>query len=128
MPGAARHVLVMTLSTNSDDDLFHTLAARARATSDGRLVLAVIVGLTTTLGIAVWQPPAWLLLGSIAIGAAAFGAWGIADRELGEHAETRRLSGGLLRIVRVASLVVGACAAIVAAFAMLGVALGTWIS
>lgn len=120
--------MVVTLSMNPDEDLFHTLAARARATSDGRLVLAVIVGLTTTLGVGVWRPPGWLLLGSIAIGAAAFGAWGIADRELAEHPATRRLSAGILRIVRVASLAVGTCAAIVAAFAVLGVALGTWIS
>ena len=55
----------MTVSTGSDQDLSHTLATRARATSDGRLVLAVVVG---------------------------------------------------------------TCAAIVAAFAMLSVALGTWIS
>jgi hypothetical protein len=118
----------MTVSTGSDQDLSHTLATRARATSDGRLVLAVVVGLSTTLGIAVWRPPASLLLGSIAVGAASFGAWGIADRELAEHRATRRVSAGILRIVRGVSLVVGTCAAIVAAFAVLGVALGTWIS
>jgi hypothetical protein len=118
----------MTLSTNSDEDLFHTLASRARATSDGYLVLAVILGLAATIGIAVWRPPAWLLLGSIGVGAAAFGAWGIADRELVEHSTTPRLSARILRIGRVMSLVVGTCAAIVAAFAVLGVALGTWIS
>ena len=118
----------MTHSTSSGDDLFHALAARARATSDGRLVLVVIVGLATTLGIAVWQPPAWLLLGSVAIGAAAFGAWGISDRELAEREAARRLSSGILRVVRIASLVVGVVAAIVAAFTMLGVVLGTWIS
>ena len=118
----------MTLRTNSDEDLFHALASRARATSDGRLVLAVILGLAAALGIAVWRPPAWPLLGSIGVGAAAFGAWGIADRELAEHSTTPRLSTRILRIGRVVSLVIGTCAAIVAAFAMLGVALGTWIS
>ena len=118
----------MTLSTNADEDLFHTLAARARATSDGRLVLAVIVGLATTLGIALWRPPAWLLLGSITIGVAAFGAWGISDRELAERRATRGRSSVILRIVRVVSLVIGAGAAIVAAFTVVGVALGTWIS
>jgi ferric-dicitrate binding protein FerR (iron transport regulator) len=118
----------MMHSSNADEDLFHALAARARATSDGYLVLAVILGLAATLGIAVWRPPAWLLLGSIAVGAAAFGAWGIADRELVEHSTMPRLSVRILRIGRVVSLMVGTCAAIVAAFAMLGVALGTWIS
>jgi hypothetical protein len=118
----------MMHSSNADEDLFHALAARARATSDGRLALAVILGLAATLGIAMWRPPAWPLLGSIGICAAAFGAWGIADRELAEHSTTHRLSTRILRIGRVVSLVVGTCAAIVAAFATLGVALGTWIS
>ena len=115
-------------SSNADEDLFHTLASRARATSDGRLALAVILGLAVTLGIAVWRPPAWPLLGSIGVGAAAFGAWGIVDRGLAEHCTMHRLSTRVLRIGRVVSLVAGACAALVAAFAMLGVVLGTWIS
>ena len=58
-------------ATPSNDDLFHTLAAHARGMTDGRLVLVVLVGLATALGLAVWQPPAWPLVGSLAFGACA---------------------------------------------------------
>src|SRR5947208_1900396 len=119
----------MTTTSHSTDDLFHALAARARGTSDGRLVLDVIVGLAAALCIAVWRPPAWLVFGSIAVCAAAFGAWGIADRELAERGATNGSSPvALLRGVRVFSVVLGTCAAIVAALTVLGFALGTWIS
>jgi hypothetical protein len=96
--------------------------------SDGRLALVVLTGLTTTLGLALWRPPAWLLIGSMALAAAAFGAWGIADRELAERGATRSLSTQALSVVRGSCLVLGACAGIVALFSLLGVALGTWIS
>jgi hypothetical protein len=36
-------------TTPANDDLFHALAARARATSDGTLALVVIVGLTAVI-------------------------------------------------------------------------------
>ncbi|HKH93725.1 MAG TPA: hypothetical protein VKA54_18115 [Gemmatimonadaceae bacterium] len=114
--------------THSDDDLFHALASRARSTSDGRLVLAVVLGLATTLVIALWRPPAWLILGCVGIGAAAFGAWGIADRELAERSATRDVSVVMLRGVRILSIVIGCGAAIVAALRVLASALGTWIS
>ena len=118
-------------TTHPNDDLFHALATRARATSDGRLVLAVVGGLTVAIGIAVWRPPAWLLVVTAGVCAASFGAWGIADRELRELRERGATSGMsliTLRIVRVVSIVLGAAAAIVATFRVLGFALGTWIS
>jgi hypothetical protein len=115
-------------TTHPNDDLFHALATRARATSDGRLVLAVILGLTTTLAIALWHPPAWLIFACVGIGAAAFGAWGIADRELAEHDARSRLSTAVLRVARVVSAVVGVCAGVAAALDVLRHALGTWIS
>jgi|SRR5215218_4853303 len=118
----------MTTTSHSSDDLFHALAARARATSDGRLVLAVIAGLAVTLSAAVWQPAGWLVIGSIGVCAAAFGAWGIADRELAERGAMNGSSVVVLRGVRAFSVVLGTCAAIVAALVVLGTALGTWIS
>jgi hypothetical protein len=115
-------------STHANDDLFHALAARARATSDGRLVLDVIVGLTAALVIAVWRPAAWLVPACVGICAAAYGAWGIADRELGERAVRSGPRIVLLRGMRVGSIVVGVAAAVVAVLRVLGAALGTWIS
>ena len=115
-------------TTHPNEDLFHALASRARATSDGRLVLAVILGLTTTLAIALWRPPAWLILACVGIGAAAFGAWGIADRELAERGSVGDVSVVMLRIVRVVSIALGVGAAITATLRVLAAALGTWIS
>jgi hypothetical protein len=114
---------------NARDDLFHALAARARATSDGVLVLAVIAGLTAAIVVAAWRPAAWMLLGSIGVCAAAFGGWGIADRELAERADTgSRATVTALRAARILALLVGVGAAILAAFRALGAVLGTWIS
>lgn len=118
----------MTTTSPTSDDIFHALAARARATSDGRLVLAVICGLAASIGIAMWRPVGWMVLAGIGVCAAAFGAWGIADRELTEHEGTRASSVLVLQVVRVVSVVVGTCAAILAMLVMLRGALGTWIS
>jgi hypothetical protein len=118
----------MTTTSHSSDDLFGALAARARATSDGALAVAVIGGLAATLAVAIWHPFAWRVLGSFGICATAFGAWGIADRELGERSTTSGASVVVLRFVRAGSVVVGSCAALLAVLVMLGGALGTWIS
>jgi len=119
----------MSATTSSaNEGLFHVLASRARATSDGALVLAVIAGLTVTIVVAAWRPTAWMLVGSIGVCAAAFGGWGIADRELVERADGRRMTVTALRGVRVLALIAGIGAAFVAAFRVLGAALGTWIS
>ena len=114
--------------THSNDDLFHALAARARAMPDGSLVLVVLAGSATALGVVVWRPAAWALLSSLALAAAAFGGWGIADRELAERGAAPPLQSRVIAVVRGACLVLGACAAVVALFSLLGVALGTWIS
>jgi hypothetical protein len=115
--------------TRTSDDLFHVLASLARATSDGTLVLTVIVGLMAPIGVAVWRPPAWLLVAGLGVSIAAFGGWGIADRELVERTGTgSRTAVATLRGVRLLALLAGAGGALVAAFRVLGAALGTWIS
>ena len=116
-------------TSHANDDLFHGLALRARAMSDGALVLLVLAGLTATIVVAASRPAAWMLVGSIGVCAAAFGGWGIADRELVERADTgRRAALTALRGVRLLALLAGIGAASVAAFRVLGAALGTWIS
>ena len=118
----------MTTTSHSSDDLFGALAGRARATSDGRLVLAVICGLAATLAMAIWRPFGWMVLSGVGLCSAAFGAWGIADRELAGRDAARGSSVLVLRVVRVCCVVLGTCAAILAVLVMLGSALGTWIS
>jgi hypothetical protein len=114
---------------HTSDGLFDVLASRARATSDGALVIVVLGGLAAAIGVAVWRPAAWMVLGAVGVCAAAFGGWGIADRELVERAGTgSRAALAALRAVRLLALLAGIGAAIVAALRMLGAVLGTWIS
>ena len=109
--------------------LAESLAARARAASDGRLVLDVLAGMGAALGISVWRPIGWIGLTGVAIARAAFGLWGIIDRELSD-----RMSAGpapivwLLTVARGSAAVLGFACAIGASFVGLGVVLGTWIS
>lgn len=118
----------MTTTSHAGDDLFHALAARARTMSDGKLVIAVICGSSAALSVAVWRPAGWLAGASFGVCAAAFGAWGIADRELAERGATNGFSSVVLRGVRILCVVLGATAGIAAVLTVLGVALGTWIS
>ena len=105
------------------------LATRARAASDSRLALDVAVGLVVAACVVIWHPRGWLLLVSAALGLAAFGAWGIADREITGHSGV----GGApivyaLRALRGMAAVTGMLAMLGACFAVLGLMLGTWIS
>ena len=58
----------MMTTSYSRDDLFGALAWRARATSDGRLALAVVGGLAATLAMAIWRPFGWMVIGGIGLG------------------------------------------------------------
>ena len=109
-----------------DEGLSAFLTARARDASDGRLILDVAVGLLVALALLIWHPRAWLAPFAMGTTLAAFGAWGLADRELAERAETSGPHGArALRILRVVFAVAGGLAAVVACFALLTLALGT---
>lgn len=112
-----------------DEGLAGVLAARARGASDGRLILDVAVGLLVALALAIWHPRVWVAPFGMGMALAAFGAWGLADREIAERtgaADSRAVRG--FRALRIFAVVAGALAATVACFALLGIALGTWIS
>ena len=120
---------MMNPALRPDASLVEFLAARARAASDGRLVVDVIAGCCGGLAAAVWRPIGWITLLGAAVSLAAFGAWGIVDREVRERADAPRALGvRVLSMARVAVAIVGALAAATAMFAVLGVMLGTWIS
>ncbi|HEX7979070.1 MAG TPA: hypothetical protein VF461_10735 [Gemmatimonadaceae bacterium] len=120
---------MMNPAVRPDASLPEFLAARARAASDGRLVVDVIVGCGAALAVAVWQPVGWITLLGVAVSLAAFGAWGIIDRELRERANAPRARVvRVLSVLRVGVAVVGTLAAVTAMFSVLGVVLGTWIS
>ena len=120
---------MMNPALRPDVSLPEFLAGRARAASDGRLVVDVIAGCCVALAAAVWRPAGWLVMLGVSVCLAAFGAWGIVDRELRERAGGR--GAGVVRllwIVRAAMAGVGALAAVASMFTLLGLALGTWIS
>lgn len=112
-----------------DASLPEFLAARARHSSDTRLVLDAVLGLVTGTAIVLWRGPGWHLLASIAACFFAFGAWGIADRELGERASSAPPGMVLaLRTVRVAAALLGVLATFTVLASALGIALGRMIS
>ena len=121
--------MMVDTAAPSDEGLAGVLAARARAASDGRLILDVAAGLLVALAIVIWHPRAWVVPCSIGITLAAFGAWGLADRELAERAAVA--DGRLVRTLRVLrgfAVLAGVVAAGVACFSILGIGLGNWIS
>lgn len=114
-----------------EPNLAEFLTRRARNTSDGRLALDVGVGLIVTIVAVIWRPGGWHIIASAALCFLAFGAWGIADRELREreNGSTAALPAyGFLRLGRAVAAGVGALAAGGLLLSLLGIALGTWIS
>lgn len=102
-----------------DASLSELLAARARAASAPRLTADVVGGALVAGAVLVWRPSWWPLPLAAALCFAAFGVWGIADRELAAgHAR------GPLRAVRAAAAVLGAAAALLLAFGLVGLVVG----
>ena len=117
------------LVTDAEPSLPAFLAARARKASDIRLVLDVAGGVVVLVSALIWKPAGWLLLASAGGCFAAFGAWGIIDRELGERSAagaTAMLSA--LRIGRVLAATLGVLAAATLVLVFLALALGRMIS
>jgi hypothetical protein len=110
------------------ENLFEFLRRRARRASDGRLVVDVALGSAVSAALLIWRPAGWRLWLSIAVVLAAFGAWGMADRELGERAPADGAGSLLLRGGRALAGVVGWLAFAAFVFGAIRLTLGTWIS
>ena len=117
-----------------DDDtevgLLEYLAARARRASDARLALDVGGGLLA-LAYASWRrPTGWLVLAAVATCFAAYGGWGMADRELRERypAASGQAGARVLQALRAVLVVLGGTAVLAAIAGVAGLALGTIIS
>lgn len=104
------------------------LVERARNASDRRLALDVGLGTVAVVVLVWWRPAGWLLLGSFALAFVAFGAWGIADRELTERGSTPGPLTTLLRGVQLVSVAIGIAAALIVTMHALSILLGRWIS
>jgi hypothetical protein len=88
------------------------LARRARHASDRRLALDVAAGLLAAALVAVLRPPLWIPLVALALALAAFGVWGILDRETADATS----SGRNARPMRLARAIVGVAGAVAALF------------
>ena len=111
-----------------DATLVEVLVERARGASDLRLVLDAVLGIVAAVAFAWWGPAGWPVLVSIALGFAAFGAWGIADRELNERRSQPRTLALALEGVKVLAVAVAIAAGIVTTVHALTFLLGRWIS
>lgn len=121
--------MVGNIASGPDATLRDVLVARARGSSDGRLVADVVGGIGVLLVAATWHPRAWLTLACAALCFVSFGAWGITDRELGERGRAGpRWAVLLFRGLRGLAVVTGAVAAAALLLQALALALGTWIS
>jgi hypothetical protein len=114
---------------HQDTGLPDALAKHARVATDGELVVEVAAGLVAGTILALWRPMLWVPLACASVCVAAFGAWGIADRELRERVAGGESAASMLLVsVRFAAGAVGMLSAVILLFAVLSTALGTWIS
>lgn len=113
-----------------DASLAEVLASRARSASDVRLALDVFGGVSAASAALLWRPFGWFYILSAATCFAAFGVWGIADREL--HNPVRphhRIVTALLNTVRVVAVVAGGTATLALICAIVAIPLGkSWMS
>ena len=120
-------MVALDTERNPEISLTDFLARRARNASDARLVVDAVVGFVVAVAALLSRGPVWYLFASAGICFLSFGAWGIADRELGEQAAPTRATRWL-SLARVASAVVGFIAVIMLALGALGIAIGRVIS
>lgn len=104
--------------------VFGVLAARARHATDARLVADATIGTTVAAAVVGFRPALWVLA-MPALVVAAYGAWGITDREVqGRAPGTSRVALG---VARATALAAGLVAALAFLFGALGALLGNWI-
>jgi hypothetical protein len=115
--------------TAAEPTLGQMLAERARRVSDARLVVDSAGGIVGALIVGLVRPRGWLLLLSAALCFAAFGAWGITDRELADR-QAAGAAPAMSALVagRWAAALIGGAAFLMLVFTFLGIALGTIIS
>ncbi len=119
----------MTALLPTDATLAEVLSHRARNTPQSRLVIDIVGGLAIAALTAWARPTGWVTVASGAICLAAYGTWGWVDRwlsaqvtPLGDSATTR------WRMAQQLVAVVGLGAFVLFLMAVLGIALGKFIS
>ncbi len=103
--------------------LSDVIGALARRAPDGLLVACAAVGVIGVIAIGLFVRPIWYLT-PLLLAVAAFGGWGIADRE-----RTALGARGLaFRVLRLVSALVGGAAAAFLAFMLFVLFVGTLMS
>ncbi len=104
----------------TDRTLFELLAATARRMPTARLRDFFIIGAYGALGVGVFAAPWWLLAMPL-VCLAAFGAWGLAERKVGELAASQDQPPAwrvALRAAAATAVVTGVAAALIVIFAV----------
>ena len=110
------------------ENLPELLKSWARGASDDWLLFDVAAAAVVITCVLLWRPWGWRAMFAAAVCVAAFGAWGLADRELFERGASTGVIPKLLRAGRVGAEVVGWLGLITLVFSVIGLAIGTWIS
>ena len=120
-------MVALDLDRNPEISLTAFLARRARTSTDARLIIDAVIGFVVAVASLLAHGPIWHLFTSAGICFLSFGAWGMADRELGERV-AGSLAVRLLAVARFASAIIGFIAAAALVTGALGVAIGRVIS
>ena len=117
------------MAEGSTASLVEFLHARALGSAPGRLVLDIVGGAAVAV-VAVWAHRfGWVVIATAGLSFATYGVWSLAERHLQPDTESHRAFVAFLWfLVRGASAGIGVLAFMVFLFALLGLALGTWIS
>jgi hypothetical protein len=108
--------------------LFAMLAVRARKASDATLAAFAAIGGVSSV-VLVAARPRWWMYALLPVVAGAFGLWGILERGISERGAGRSARyDRVVAAIQWLAVAIGTVAAIVTAFAVLGIFLGTIIS
>lgn len=104
------------------------LSARARGSSDTRLVADAVAGLVAVVAFSFWRGPGWYML--VAAGACflCYGTWAIANRELADAPGASGWARALLKTLAAAFAAFGLAAAVFLMLAVLAKLIGRVIS
>ncbi|HLB10865.1 MAG TPA: hypothetical protein VK617_15100 [Gemmatimonadaceae bacterium] len=108
--------------------LFAILAARARVASDATLAAFTAIGGVAAVALIAVRPR-WWMYALLPVVAGAFGLWGILERGISERGANRSARyDRVIAAMQWLAVAIGTVAAIVTAFAVLGILLGPFIS
>lgn len=124
--------MIASLDKNSvgaePQGLYALLATRARSASDTMLAGLTAIGGLSLVALAAIRPR-WWMYALLPIVVGAFGLWGILERSIVERGVKRGMRyERILSVGQVIAIAIGSIAALVTAFAILGILIGPFIN